>query len=222
MITGFNTDVDHQGRVFHVQTEDKGLQNPVVESLIYCGGEIIASRSESYSELTENGGYAEEDLLRRMEAQHLGMIREIRNCKYDDEAPLPFGHNIITNRSLDDVILEFLHEGMPSVPIKLELVEYQVMEEGTSPTLHLKVMDEENEEPVGGARVVVRLLSTEGEPRELFSAASGGDGCIEATFEIPALPGADSAILCHASAGAQSAEFRQLVVKGKSRSSRAS
>ena len=55
MITGFNTDVDHQGRVFHVQTEDKGLQNPVVESLIYCGGEIIASRSESYAELTENG-----------------------------------------------------------------------------------------------------------------------------------------------------------------------
>jgi len=221
MVTGFNTDVDHQGRVFHVQTEDKGLQNPVVESLIYCGGEIIASRIESYAELTKNGGYAEEDLLRRMEAQHQGMIREIRNCQYDDEAPLPFGHNIITNRSLDDVILGFLCAGVTFDSIKLEPVEYQLMEEGTSPTLHLKVMDEASEDPIGGARVVVRLLSTAGEPRELFSASSGGDGCIEATFEIPALPGADSAILCHASAGDQSAEFRQLVVKGKNRSSKA-
>jgi hypothetical protein len=222
MITGFNTDVDHQGRLFHVQTEDKGLQNPVVESLIYCGGEIIASRSDSYVELTENGGYAEEDLQRRMEAQHRAMIRDIHNGQYDDEAPLPFGHNIITNRSLDEVILEFLHEAMPREPIKLELLDYQLMEEGTSPTLRLQVLEQTSDDPVGAASVIVRLVSTEGEPRELFSACTGGDGCIEATFEIPALPGADSAILCCASAGGQSAEFRQLVVKQKNRSSKAS
>jgi hypothetical protein len=222
MITGFNTDVDHQGRVFHVQTEDKGLSNPVVESLIYCGGEIIASRQDPYIELTENGGFSEEAILRRMEAQHKTMIREIHNGQYDDEAPLPFGHNIITNRSLDDVILDFLYEAMPGEPIKLEPVEYQLLEEGANPTLRLQVLEQKSGEPVCGAKIVIRLLSTAGEPRELFSSTSDEQGLIEATLDIPDMPGADSAILCNATLGKHSAEFRQLVVKKRNRPSKAS
>ena len=70
MITGFNTDIDHEGRVFHVQTEDKGLDNPVVESLIYCGGEIIAKKDGPYADLLEREEYSEEEVLRRMESQH--------------------------------------------------------------------------------------------------------------------------------------------------------
>jgi hypothetical protein len=222
MITGFNTDVDHQGRVFHVQTEDKGLSNPVVESLIYCGGEIIAQRRHPYVELTENGELSEEALLLRMEAQHKAMIREIHNGQYDDEAPLPFGHNIITNRSLDEVILDFLHQTTPRKPIKLELVEYQLLEEGASPTLRLQVLEQGSEDPVAGAAIAVRLLSTEGEPRELLTSTTDESGRIEATIEIPEMPGADSAILCYATTGDQSAEFRQLVVKRRNRSSKAS
>ena len=38
MITGYNTDVRHGNRIFHVQTEDKGLGNPKIETLIYVGG----------------------------------------------------------------------------------------------------------------------------------------------------------------------------------------
>ena len=43
MITGFNTDIKHNDKVYHIQTEDKGLQNPYIESLVYVGGEILAS-----------------------------------------------------------------------------------------------------------------------------------------------------------------------------------
>ena len=32
MVTGFNTDVEHAGRVYHVQTEDKGAGNPLIET----------------------------------------------------------------------------------------------------------------------------------------------------------------------------------------------
>jgi hypothetical protein len=215
MITGFNTDVDHQGRVFHVQTEDKGLGNPIVQSLIYCGGEIIASRKDSYAELAESGEYSEDAVMHRMEVQHQGMIREIRNGTYDDEAPLPFGHNIITNRSLNEVVLEFLRKTVPGEPIRLEMIDDQVLQEGTRPTLRMKVLDAKSDQPVGGAAIVVRLISTEGRPRELFSTSADADGYVEASFEIPELPGADSAILCEASAGGHSAEHRQLVMKKK-------
>jgi hypothetical protein len=215
MITGFNTDVDHQGRVFHVQTEDKGLENPIVQSLIYCGGEIVASKKDSYAELAESGVYSEDDVLHRMEAQHQGMIREIRNGAYDDEAPLPFGHNIITNRSLNEVVLEFLRQTVPGDPIRLELIDDQVLQEGTRPTLRIKVLDEESDEPIGGAAIVVQLISTSGQPLDLFSSSADAEGYVEASFEVPELPGADSAIVCQASAGGQNAEYRQLVMKRK-------
>ena len=34
MITGFNTDVPHEGHVYHVQTEDGGAGHPILESLV--------------------------------------------------------------------------------------------------------------------------------------------------------------------------------------------
>ena len=54
MITGFNTDVKHKNRVFHIQTEDKGEGNPYVESLVYVGGEILATKRTSYAEVVSD------------------------------------------------------------------------------------------------------------------------------------------------------------------------
>jgi len=216
MITGFNTDVDHQGQVFHVQTEDKGVGNPVIESLIYCGGEILDSRQSSYADLAGEGQVSEEEILGRMEAQHKGLIREIFNGRYDTEAPKPFGHNIITDRSLDEVVMEFLSKNARQDPIRLVLIDEQILREGTRPTLRLQVQDEASEDAVAGASVFVRLISTEGEPRELFSGETDSDGYVEAAFEIPLLSGtADAALLVRASAAGQRAEARQLVAKPK-------
>ena len=58
MITGFNTDVDFDGRVFHVQTEDKGRENPTIESLVYSRGEIVAARNTRYEDLNESSDYS--------------------------------------------------------------------------------------------------------------------------------------------------------------------
>ena len=55
VITGFNTDVKYRGVVYHVQTEDKGTSNPVIETLIYRGGEILGSRRLPYGHLARPG-----------------------------------------------------------------------------------------------------------------------------------------------------------------------
>src|SRR5687768_6064298 len=55
MITGYNTDVRYRERVFHVQTEDKGLANPCIESVVYYGGQVLAARRASYADLVEEG-----------------------------------------------------------------------------------------------------------------------------------------------------------------------
>ena len=203
MITGFNTDVDREGRIFHVQTEDMGRDHPVVQSLIYCGGEIIAKKEDPYGEVLQQEDYSEELLLRRMELQHQFMIREIHNGRYDQEAPKPFGHNIISNRSLDEVVLDFLEANVTLGTIRLELLDEQELEEGTRPTLRMKVFEEGSEAAVPGADVAVHLISTEGEPRELFASVTDGDGFIEASFDLPELPGADLALTVTAEFGDQ-------------------
>ncbi|HTO87526.1 MAG TPA: hypothetical protein VMR54_08355 [Thermoanaerobaculia bacterium] len=82
MITGFNTDVKHKNRVFHIQTEDKGEGNPYVESLVYVGGEILATKRTSYAEVVKAGrdDHAIQDL---MEQQHRTMIAAIQRGRFD-------------------------------------------------------------------------------------------------------------------------------------------
>jgi hypothetical protein len=81
MITGYNTDVRHNEVVFHVQTEDKGTANPFIESLVYVGGQVLASKRASYAELIAEG--KEKEILTLMDHQHRTMIAAIRHGKLD-------------------------------------------------------------------------------------------------------------------------------------------
>ncbi len=214
MITGFNTDVDYEGRIFHVQTEDKGSANPVVESLVYSAGEIITSRRSSYGDLLRSPEYSDAELARRMEAQHQAIIREIMSGRFDPDGPRPFGYNIVTNRSLDEVIIDFLAHEVGLEQIRLEMSEQLTFVEGTEPTLILRVIAEASDRPVAGAKVTVKLISTREKPKEIFSGTTAQDGRIEATFPIPKVPGANTAILFQAEAAGNNAEIKQLVMKG--------
>jgi hypothetical protein len=213
MMTGFNTDVDYEGRVFHVQTEDKGLKNPVVESLVYTAGEIITSVKTSYGDLLKSSDYSEAELARRMESQHQSIIREIMSGRFDPEGPRPFGYNIVTNRSLDEVALEFLAREVGLEQIRLEMSEPMTFVEGSEPSLTLRVIADTSDRPVAEAKVTVKLISTRDKPKEIFSGTTGPDGRIDATFQIPLMPGANTAILLQAEAAGNNAEIKQLVMK---------
>ena len=107
MITGFNTDVEYKGVVFHVQTEDKGIHNPIIESLIYRGGEILGSKRVPYAHLLKNG-YDEKLVIRLMEEQHRNMIADVRRGKYDKSGDLFSDETLLSDQSLDQVILNYL------------------------------------------------------------------------------------------------------------------
>ena len=211
MITGFNTDVDCDGQVFHVQTEDKGRANPTVESLVYSGGEILATQRLSYEELANSAEYSEDAVMELMENQHQALVRDIRNGKFDPEGPKPFGYNIITNRSLDEVVMDFLSQKVGVERIRLEMENQQVFVEGTRPTLRLRVVAESSDRPVPGIKVTVKLISTKERPRELFADMTDQAGRVEASFDVPELAGANAAILCQAAAPGNSAEIKQLI-----------
>ena len=77
MITGFTTDIRHGDRVFHVQTEDRGVGNPIVESLVYVGGQILLSKRSPYSDLVVDGKPDEKAVKQLMDLQHRRIIEAL-------------------------------------------------------------------------------------------------------------------------------------------------
>jgi len=118
MITGFNSDIDHGGKVFHVQTEEKGLDNPVVLTLVYCGGEIVTSLEASYADIVVEESAPEAELRRRMSVQHQELIRSIHRGKFTP-TQMPYGHDIISDHSLDELVLGYLEESIAERTVKV-------------------------------------------------------------------------------------------------------
>ena len=83
MITGFNTDIEHDGVVYHVQTEDKGLDSPIILSLVYVGGTILASKRSPYEDLIASG-FSDEVLAERLKRQHRLICAAINSGRIDD------------------------------------------------------------------------------------------------------------------------------------------
>jgi len=97
VITGFNTDIEHEGVIYHVQTEDKGLDTPIILSLVYAGGTILASKRSPYEDLIAEG-FSDEALADRLKRQHRLICAAIHSGRIDDlkrmtgrhkEAPVP-------------------------------------------------------------------------------------------------------------------------------------
>src|SRR5689334_21187917 len=82
-VTGFNHNIKHKGKVYHVQTEDSGINNPHIITHLFVGGNILASKKTSYADIVnaENLGEVVREL---MEEQHKEMLRNLLNGLYDD------------------------------------------------------------------------------------------------------------------------------------------
>jgi len=103
MITGFNTDVQYKGVTYHVQTEDKGHDNQVIETLIYKGGEILGSRRLPYTDLVKAPD-DEDTITRLMEDQHNGMLGEVKRGRFTADANSTLAEDL----SLDEIVLAYL------------------------------------------------------------------------------------------------------------------
>ena len=80
MVTGINSDIDYNGKLYHVQTEDGGINNPIILTRIFCSGVLVTTRKTSYVYLLDMDGFKDvvENLMRE---QHNEMIQEIQNIK---------------------------------------------------------------------------------------------------------------------------------------------
>jgi hypothetical protein len=93
-LLGYNNNIRHKNRVFHVQTEDSGVRHPhIITHLFMDGGRILKSVKTSYAE--HLGVEKMADIVRKMmKDQHKGMLIALRDGQFDQvidggEAPKP-------------------------------------------------------------------------------------------------------------------------------------
>jgi hypothetical protein len=80
---GFNNNVRHKGRVFHIQTEDSGVKRPhIITHLFMDGGRILKSHKTSYAEFLDEDELAKK-IRSLMQEQHKAMFIALRAGKFD-------------------------------------------------------------------------------------------------------------------------------------------
>lgn len=91
VVPGFNHNIKHQGRIFHVQTEDSGPKNPHIITHLFVGGNIVASKKTQYADIVGQQDY-EKTVRSMMEEQHKQMLRNLVNGAFDAVETAPSYH----------------------------------------------------------------------------------------------------------------------------------
>jgi hypothetical protein len=88
MLSGFNHNLKYKGKIFHIQTEDGGKDNPQILTHAFLGGVILDTVRQSYGDVLGKPGW--QDALRdRMKAQHLEEIRKLFSGAFDTQTETP-------------------------------------------------------------------------------------------------------------------------------------
>ena len=75
MLFGHNTDVKVGDTVYHVQTEDRGTANALIDTTVYCRGRVLHRRTNNYFDLLPLDPDREESLRKRIDEQHRAVAR---------------------------------------------------------------------------------------------------------------------------------------------------
>ena len=179
MITGFNTDVKHKTKVYHVQTEDKGRENPRIETLVYLGGQILDSIKASYQ---TDPPLSESTISEMMESQHKKIIRNIKIGKFDDPSEDNWELGTL---SLDEAVLEYLAEYHAEDKIEVQISGLDQLVIGTLSILKFQVRNAATHTPVERARVRIKILSPSFPPQILGTGETNKEGQFESSITVP-------------------------------------
>jgi hypothetical protein len=181
VITGFNTDIEHDGVVYHVQTEDKGLDSPIILSLVYSGGTILASKRSPYGDLIEQG-FSDELLAERLKRQHRLICAAIHSGRINDlkkmggraqEAPQPTAEPPV-ELAEPEIVLEPEAPSDPAATEDFEIEYWPLTQQWTPPppkeeteTVEEELMAEEPVAEESTWDVVAEEPQHEAEPAEV-------------------------------------------------------
>jgi hypothetical protein len=230
VLTGYNTDIDHAGTTYHVQTEDKGRSNPFVESLVYASGEILYSRRTPYEKIL-NEDTELKIVASMMERQHRTIVEVIRRGRLAQligrPEPSPDDDTSVSKKtrqartaetireaepSLDQVILDYLEAQKAKAHLVLRASGDKELHYGGPARMQILAIDSQDGKGLEGVRISAVFKST-AEPRRLVLAEGVTDdtGAFFIEAQIPPFNGGTSAVVIGAESELGQTEIKHLV-----------
>ncbi len=124
MLIGYNNDVKYRGKVFHIQTEDRGNLAMQIETQIFHAGAILDTRIVSYEDLI--AGESDQEARNRtiktlMQKTHKELYRNLFSGGYDHFVGLePRGTDKVEEVEEDAEDFTPGQDGVPEAAIALE------------------------------------------------------------------------------------------------------
>jgi hypothetical protein len=203
MLFGHNTNVKVGEITYHVQTEDRGATNALIDTTVYFHGRVLHRRTNNYFDLLPLNAKSEPALKQRLDEQHRAVVEELRTGVL--HLPLPQETKSPTGVSNGATV--------PKV-LTLVLINSKTWLSGKRATLDVSVQNRESGEAVNHARIVARIDGA-ADSNE-FKTETGVDGRAQLEFEMPRVSGAEPALVIDAFDGDAKGHLRfQLRAKPK-------
>ncbi len=196
MLFGHNSNVTAGGTTYHVQTEDRGTTNALIDTTIYFHGRVLHRRTNNYFDLLPLNPDHERALKLRLDEQHRAVIEELRTGAL--HLALPHDEKVFAPA-------ETPHRAPAPGVLSLELINAKTWLTGKRALLHVAVRNEAHQK-VGGATVSARVDGAVEVTR--FSTKTGTSGHAQFEFDMPRLAGGEPALVIEASHGNASGHLR--------------
>ena len=160
---GFNSKTQVGPELYDVQTEDRGVSHPFIDTLVLIKGRVVYRHSTSYEDLAASGALDQAILRARVEKQHRDILEALRAGALSlDKAP----------SKKEGIAVKLLNSG-------------SWLESGNV-SLDIEVSSKGGGQPVTGAKVEAFIEGGAGAPESHF-AHTDGEGRTSLQFPLPNL-----------------------------------
>jgi hypothetical protein len=190
MSSGFNTDIKVGEQVFHVQTEDRGPNHPVIDTLVYQNGRILHRKSSNYENLAKSPSFTPDELRQQVENQHRAVIEAVRSGALDAEI----------------AAADLANQATRAPGIQIQLLNPDGWLSAGKVSLDVEVSRRADSQPQAGAQVDATIEGALTDAKH--SAQSDEKGRAQIQFPLPPLGKGDLALVIEAKADAVKDEIR--------------
>jgi len=178
MIFGFNTDIKHEGTVYHVQSEARQAEF-LFQTQVFVRGRCIGKRATSYADRATDPLFTDKQKEALLRDQHRYVLDSIREGKLE---------SVLDKRESPEVLAAIKE-------LDLEWINAESVHSNRGLLIKLRVT--EGGAAVEGARLVSRFGRPEREPL-YFQAISDASGTAEIKLELEESALRDSSVLVQA------------------------
>jgi hypothetical protein len=196
MSSGFNTDVRVGQRIYHVQTEDRGPNRPLIDTVVYQDGRVTHRRRYDYKHFVASAEFSPQGLRERVEEQHRCVIEDLRAGTLNGDAPGALSPE-----------LEAPASAAPGIQVQLLNPESWLT--AGSVLLNLEILRRDDQQPQSSAQVEAVIEGSLDEARH--RGTTDEQGHVQIRFAMPKLGKGGLALVIQAKAEHGTDELRYVM-----------